>query len=177
VGRLSPGRMEREPELKEKTVRDLEFGSEEALRRFAASWGRLLRGGEIFALVGPLGAGKTVFAQALARGLGVPSRVPVTSPTFVLHRRYTGRLVMHHLDAYRLRAAEELVALDVGIFFETGAVTVIEWADKVESAVPARAVWIRFRVTGPTSRFLSVRARDESALSVETRRFVREFSE
>ena len=84
---------------------------------------------------------------------------------------------MHHLDAYRLQAAEDLVALDVDLFFEEGAVTVIEWADKVENAIPPHAFWLRFRVTGPTARFLSIGVRRENALSDEIRSFLREFSQ
>ncbi len=136
---------------------ELEFASEGALREFAEEVGGCVGGGEVFALAGPLGAGKTVFAQSLARGAGVPASTPVTSPTFVLHRRYAGRVAIEHLDAYRLRSARDLEALGVGELIEGGGVTVVEWADRVAEVFPAHTVWIELDVTGPCSRRMRVR--------------------
>lgn len=134
-----------------------EFSSEADLRAFAESLGRVLTGGEILALVGTLGAGKTTFTQSLARGLGVPPQVPVTSPTFVLHRRYPGRVVLEHLDAYRLESAADLEALGAGEIFEGGGVVVVEWADRAAALLPASTIWLSLTVTGPTCRHLRIR--------------------
>ena len=70
-----------------------------------------LTGGEVLALYGGLGAGKTAFTRGLARGLGIAR--PVTSPTFTLLHQYKGRLALSHFDVYRLSSAEE--AEDIGI--------------------------------------------------------------
>ena len=76
--------------------------SPEETRSVAECLGRLCRGGETLLLNGDLGSGKTCFVQGLARGLGVPSGIVVASPTFTIHAEYIGRLVLNHLDLYRL---------------------------------------------------------------------------
>lgn len=145
------------PPLNEELETEKDFATEAGLRAFAESFGRCLGGGEIVALVGTLGAGKTAFTQGLARGLGVPAQVPVTSPTFVLHRRYGGRCRLEHLDAYRLGSVGELEALDAGAIFESGAVVAVEWADKVADLLPRGAIWISIDITGVSSRRLRIR--------------------
>jgi tRNA threonylcarbamoyladenosine biosynthesis protein TsaE len=98
--------------------------------------GGMLAGGELIELCGPLGAGKTRFAKGLAQGLGVPDAEPVVSPTFVLLRRYEGRLSFIHGDAYRLGSMQEL--LDLGleeILEDPAAVVAIEWADRFPGAL------------------------------------------
>lgn len=104
-----------------------------------AAFGRLLaahvQGGDVIGLQGPLGAGKTRLAQALAAGLGVVDEV--TSPTFVLVRRYQGRLPLFHLDAYRLHDLDEFAELGPEEFYEPPHVTLIEWSDRVAALLPA----------------------------------------
>lgn len=114
----------------------------------------LLDGGETLLLYGPLGAGKTCFVQGLARGLGVPEEEPVVSPTFVLHTQYHGRLELDHLDAYRLAAAPDIDELGLDEIFESGSVTVVEWADILGDAVPPERIDIQFLVEGETRRRL-----------------------
>ena len=94
------------------------------------------QGGEILELCGPLGAGKTCFAKGLALGLGVPESEPIVSPTFVLLRRYEGRMSFIHVDVYRMGSSEEL--LDLGLEelrSETSAVIAVEWADRFPGAL------------------------------------------
>lgn len=101
----------------------------------------LLRGGETLLLWGPLGAGKTTFAQGLCRGLGIGDEV--TSPTFALANRLEGRLVVHHLDCYRLGPDDDLhdVGLDAILDeVESGAAVLLaEWPDPL---LP----WLRDRI-------------------------------
>lgn len=101
----------------------------EAGRRLAGA----LRAGDLIALQGELGAGKTCFVQGLAEGLGVGGRV--ASPTFIVMRSHPGPTPLYHADAYRLSGPEEL--LDVGLddWLEEGVVAV-EWADQVLAALP-----------------------------------------
>lgn len=96
--------------------------------------GERARGGDIFALTGPLGAGKTTLAQGIMAGLGVEGRV--TSPTFTLMQRYEGRLEARHIDAYRLNDPAALHDLGVDLDRGEGAVTVVEWADRVLARLP-----------------------------------------
>jgi tRNA threonylcarbamoyladenosine biosynthesis protein TsaE len=89
--------------------------------------------GDLLVLNGDLGAGKTCFAQGLALGLGVDE--PVTSPTFTLANRYQGRVMLHHLDVYRLDGPADAIDLDLDDLLDTG-VTVIEWGDRIADALP-----------------------------------------
>jgi ATPase, YjeE family len=104
--------------------------SPDETRRMAELIGKRCAGGEIILLYGDLGSGKTCFTQGLAVGLGVPAETRVTSPTFTLHGEYPGRLVLNHLDLYRLEdpAALEGLGLDE-MFADKGAVTVVEWPE------------------------------------------------
>lgn len=109
--------------------------SAEATRSVAARIAGLARGGDLILLVGDLGAGKTVFAQGFAAGLGIEDRV--TSPTFALVQSYEGDdMVMHHLDVYRLSHSSEIADLGLSELLDDDAVTLIEWGDMIVSALP-----------------------------------------
>jgi tRNA threonylcarbamoyladenosine biosynthesis protein TsaE len=98
--------------------------------------GRLLIAGDVLALVGPLGAGKTTFVQGLARGLDVPPNRNVASPTFALVTEHPGRIPLVHADLYRIEDARELTELGLIDAFDRAAVA-IEWLDRFPDAAPA----------------------------------------
>ncbi len=101
--------------------------------------------GDVWALTGELGAGKTHFVQGAAAGLGSPAAV--TSPTFNLGHEYTGgRLPLFHFDFYRLRDASEALALGLDEYLAAGGLTIIEWAGKFPDLLPAATVWLDFLV-------------------------------
>ena len=128
--------------------------------------GRLLKPGDLVALGGPLGAGKTQFVKGLAVGLGVPDDEPVTSPTFVLVREYVGRLRLYHLDAYRLAGADELLALGLDeMLADPGAVVAVEWADRVADALPAAAWLVDLEHAGEQTRDVRFRVADGRRLA------------
>ena len=102
--------------------------------------------GDVVALYGELGAGKTCFVQGLVRGLGVSTRA--TSPTFVLVNEYRGRLPVHHVDAYRTTSLTELIDLGLLDLIGGDGVTIVEWADRAEPLLPARAVRVRIDGAG-----------------------------
>lgn len=104
--------------------------SPEATRDLARRLGELCRGGETLFLHGDLGSGKTCFVQGLARGLGLPPDMRVTSPTFTVHAEYPGRLVLNHLDLYRLEEASALTVFGIeDMLADPGAVTAVEWPE------------------------------------------------
>lgn len=105
-----------------------------ATKRVAAAVAGFAKGGDLILLVGDLGAGKTVFAQGFASGLGIEDRV--TSPTFALVQSYEGDMVMHHLDVYRLAHSSEVADLGLSELLDEDAVTLIEWGDMIVSALP-----------------------------------------
>lgn len=107
--------------------------------------------GVTLALVGPLGAGKTHFVQAIAEALDVPEGV-VNSPTFVLIQEYEGRLPLYHFDAYRLASEAEFADLGAHEYFASDGVCLVEWADKALGCLPADRIEVRIAPTGETSR-------------------------
>ena len=113
--------------------------------------GREARRGDVFALTGDLGAGKTQFVKGLVAGLG--SDDEVTSPTFTLIHEYTsGRLPVYHLDFYRLNHRDELRQLGLEDYFNGEGVCVIEWADRFPEILPAWAEWLWFETRGESER-------------------------
>jgi len=89
--------------------------------------------GDVILLAGDLGAGKTTFAKAYGAALGVTD--PITSPTFTLAREYQGRLLMHHLDVYRLEQLAEVADLALTELVEGGGVVLVEWGDMVQEVL------------------------------------------
>jgi len=112
--------------------------------------GRTLCAGDVVALYGELGAGKTCFVQGLVRGLDV--RTLATSPTFVLVNEYRGRLSVHHVDAYRTSNLTELMDLGLLDLFGGDGVTLLEWADRAEPLLPGRAIRVRIEGLGDEPR-------------------------
>jgi tRNA threonylcarbamoyladenosine biosynthesis protein TsaE len=99
--------------------------------------------GDVLVLGGDLGAGKTTFTKALGAELGIDQ--PITSPTFALAQRYeSGRLVLHHLDVYRLGSVDEAIDLALPELYESGGVVVIEWGDTIAAALPRQYLYIKF---------------------------------
>lgn len=112
------------------------------------SFGSTLRRGDVVALIGELGSGKTQFAKGVCTALGVTESV--TSPTFVLLNRYTGKdragkeLLVYHFDLYRIDAAREILDLGFEEIVSSGGVCMIEWAEKLGSHLPASAMVVKF---------------------------------
>jgi len=123
--------------------------------------GRSLFPGSVVALIGPLGAGKTHLARAIAVGLEIVESRAVTSPTFVLIQEYDARLPIYHFDAYRLRSPGEFAELGAGEYLGGDGVCLVEWADRVESLLPPNRLTVRITATGETSRRLEIEARGE----------------
>jgi tRNA threonylcarbamoyladenosine biosynthesis protein TsaE len=124
----------------------------------------LLVAGDLLVLKGDLGAGKTFFARALCRALGVPSNARVTSPTFTLVHEYEARLPILHADAYRLAGAPELAALGLREARAGGALVIVEWGEPYVAALGGDALILdlsappdraaELAATGPRSRAL-----------------------
>jgi tRNA threonylcarbamoyladenosine biosynthesis protein TsaE len=98
--------------------------------------GRVLQTGDVVGLIGPLGAGKTTFAQGIARGLDVPAERHVASPTFALVNQHPGRVPFVHADLYRINDASEIAELGFSDVYEHAAAA-IEWLDRFPDVAPA----------------------------------------
>lgn len=126
--------------------------SPEETRAVGQSWSNGCRPGDMIALFGSLGAGKTVFVQGLALGLGIPLDW-VKSPTFTLVRTYPSDPTFYHVDLYRLEG-EQTLNLDWEDF--SRGVTVVEWAEKLGSSLPPDAIRIAIEVISLQERQITI---------------------
>jgi tRNA threonylcarbamoyladenosine biosynthesis protein TsaE len=107
-------------------------------------YARTLRSGDVVALSGDLGAGKTHFVKGMAAGLGIDTEA--TSPTFTLIHEYAGgRLLFYHIDLYRLETEDEVLAIGIDDYLAGDGVTAVEWADKFVELMPHGVRWVRFQ--------------------------------
>jgi tRNA threonylcarbamoyladenosine biosynthesis protein TsaE len=131
----------------------LHIDSAGAMQRLAAQLGRVLEIGDVVALTGPLGAGKTTFVQGLAEGLGVPTERHVASPTFALVNEHPGRIDLVHVDFYRIRSPAELPELGIEEAYDRAA-TAIEWAERFPDWLPDDTLHLSFEVEDKGARIL-----------------------
>ena len=114
-----------------------------------------LRGGEVIAFTGDLGAGKTAFTRGLARGLGITDRV--TSPTFTIVNEYEGgRLPLFHFDMYRLSSSDELYDIGWEDYLARGGVCAVEWSEIVEDALESDAIRVDIKNDGDDCRSITI---------------------
>ena len=117
------------------------------------SYARIARQGDVFALTGDLGAGKTQFVKGFVAGL--ESRAEVTSPTFVLVHEYgDGRLPVYHFDYYRHDNSEAVLRIGFDDYVFGEGVSLIEWADRYSDLIPKEAKWLSFELKGENTRVI-----------------------
>jgi len=119
--------------------------------------GEKLRKGDVLALSGELGSGKTCFTGGLARGLGVDEKYRITSPTFTLINEYQGRFKLYHFDVYRLNGYSEFEDLGYEEYFCSDGIVVIEWAEKIVKILPADAFFISFEYLDENKRKIIIK--------------------
>jgi tRNA threonylcarbamoyladenosine biosynthesis protein TsaE len=122
--------------------------------------GEMLIKGDVIALSGELGTGKTTLVRGMARGMGL-DKDDVASPSFTLVNEYRGPLPLFHLDLYRLHDEKELLDVDFDAYIRGEGVVVIEWADRISRAVPADALWITLQYVADERREITAEARGE----------------
>ncbi len=114
--------------------------------------------GDIYALTGDLGSGKTTFMKGFAQGAGVHNTDEVKSPTFVLMHVYEGRVPIYHFDLYRLDELKDMSAINLEEFMgDRGGISCIEWAEKAEKILPDSVTVIQFEVVDKMSRKIIIK--------------------
>jgi tRNA threonylcarbamoyladenosine biosynthesis protein TsaE len=132
---------------------DIISHSAEQTRRLGVRLGTLLEPGDVIALAGDLGAGKTAFAIGI--GVGWGATIPLTSPTFNLvheHEREADKQILFHLDCYRLHTAASADAIGIEAILSGRGPVIVEWPEHVEAALPRERLWIELRIIEPTRR-------------------------
>ncbi len=126
---------------------------------FAEKIGKLLRGGDIVAYRGGLGAGKTTFTRGLAVGMGLPDEV--SSPTFALVNEYRGKeLTLYHFDMYRILNAEALETTGFYDYISEDAVIVCEWSENIADCLPENVITVTIEAAGENVRKITVEGDD-----------------
>lgn len=137
--------------------------SEECTLLLGVTIGKLLDPGDIIALHGELGAGKTLLVRGIAQGLGVPSNNRVTSPTFTIINEYSGRLYLYHLDLYRISGPDDLESFPWEESLFGSGVAAIEWPERLGGLLPVDRWEISMTVTGEESRTISISGHGQNA--------------
>ena len=129
--------------------------SPEETKKIAEEFSKTLKGGEVVAFTGNLGAGKTCFTSGLAKGLGFLGRV--TSPTFALMNEYSGgRLNVFHFDMYRISSWEDLYSTGYFEYLEAGGVVAVEWSENIEAALPEKYITVEILKNADGGREINV---------------------
>jgi len=118
--------------------------------------GACLKPGDVVALVGELGTGKTQFIKGLAAGAEVGKPTYISSPSFTLINEYKGKVPFYHIDLYRLETEAEAEELGLEEYFQGRGMTMIEWADRIPSLLPKENLRIHIHYTGKHSRSIEI---------------------
>ncbi|MGA8943266.1 MAG: tRNA (adenosine(37)-N6)-threonylcarbamoyltransferase complex ATPase subunit type 1 TsaE [Thermoactinomyces sp.] len=125
---------------------------EKETKELARKIASYLKPGDVLALEGDLGAGKTTFTKGIAEGLGISD--PVDSPTFTIIKEYEGELPLFHMDMYRIDSPDEELGLEE--YFYGEGVCLIEWASRIKSLLPETTLWLVFSVQPDQSRQVTI---------------------
>ncbi|MDE0014970.1 MAG: tRNA (adenosine(37)-N6)-threonylcarbamoyltransferase complex ATPase subunit type 1 TsaE [Candidatus Poribacteria bacterium] len=104
--------------------------------------GKTLKRGDVIALIGDLGTGKTCLTQGIARGVGIAPNEIVSSPSYILINEYNGIVPIYHIDLYRLENSEEIAELGLSEYVEGDGICIIEWAERMTDALPDSCIQI-----------------------------------
>lgn len=141
--------------------KEIKISSEKDTRAFAAELAEKAGPGDVIALVGDLGTGKTTLTKYIAEALGVTD--VITSPTFNIVCEYkTGRMPLYHFDVYRLTGPEEVYDLGFDEYFYGDGLCVIEWADLIEETLPEETIFIEMQYgRSPEERIYTVSRQEQ----------------
>ncbi len=128
--------------------------------------GRRLLLGDVVALVGELGVGKTQFIKGLAEGVGIENSTYISSPSFTLIHEYPGETPFYHIDLFRLGSEKEAEELGLEVYFQGRGVTAIEWADKIPSLLPREILVVSFVYIDKNIRSIEITGKGKHYLNL-----------
>ena len=130
--------------------------SPEETQTIGQNLGETLKTGDVVALIGDLGAGKTCLTQGIARGIGIASHEVVNSPSYTLINEYEGEVPIYHIDLYRLQHHGEIVDLGLEEYLEGAGICIIEWADRMTNLLPANHLEITITWVDESTRTIEL---------------------
>ncbi len=134
--------------------------SEKATFEFGLLLGRHLLGGDVIAMRGGLGSGKSVLARGMLRGIGIGGTIQ--SPSFIMIATYKGRSIVNHIDLYRVEKVSDLESLGLEEKLYSDEINVIEWAEKIDELLPSGTIYIDIQSVGlENMRLIKVHAKEE----------------
>ncbi len=152
------------PPILEPNTLDFISHSETQTRRLGARLAPLLTPGDVLALVGDLGSGKTRWIQGVCQGLGVTD--PVISPTFTLVNEYRGRYPVYHIDLYRLADTSEFATFGLEDYLNGSGISLIEWADRAKNLLPAEYLTVELYHLEETKRRVVLRPQGQRFITL-----------
>jgi tRNA threonylcarbamoyladenosine biosynthesis protein TsaE len=141
-------------------------GSDQETVELGSTLGACLGKGDVVALSGELGSGKTWLTKGIARGLGIGPNTIITSPSFALVNEYPGETTLFHIDVYRLESLSELLGAGIDEYLYSGGVAVLEWADRWPEILPDETLSVRLVILDEHSRSITFSGTHPRAASV-----------
>ncbi|MBN1291029.1 MAG: tRNA (adenosine(37)-N6)-threonylcarbamoyltransferase complex ATPase subunit type 1 TsaE [Candidatus Latescibacteria bacterium] len=132
--------------------------SEQDTIKVAHEFAETLEPGSVVALIGDLGAGKTVFARGVAKFLEIQEKI--TSPTFTLINEYNGKFRLYHMDLYRLNSVKEIEDLGIDDYLYGDGICLIEWAEKLDDRIPPYAITVTLKLIVRDTREITIERND-----------------
>ncbi len=130
--------------------------SPEETQNLGETFGKTLKPGDVVALIGDLGTGKTCLTQGIARGIGIAAGEVVSSPSYILINEYNGKIPIYHIDLYRLENIAEIADLGIGEYIDSDGVCIIEWAERMEEGLPETCIRIYITWEDENTRIIKI---------------------
>lgn len=130
--------------------------SPEETQNLGEMFGKTLKPGDVVALIGDLGTGKTCLTQGIARGIGIAAGEVVSSPSYILINEYNGKIPIYHIDLYRLENIAEIADLGIGEYIDNDGVCIIEWAERMEEGLPETCIRIYIMWEDENTRIIKI---------------------
>ena len=151
--------------MKVKELKYVTESSEDTIK-LGRQLGAILQKGDVVALVGELGSGKTWFTKGLALGMGINSSTVITSPSFSLVNEYEGRFLFYHMDLFRLDNLSEVLSAGLEEYLYNGSVVVMEWADRWPEILPEQCIKVEFIIIDEQLRDITLSGHHPRAIKI-----------